>query len=548
MPPSGSKPPGRLSERQSIGLFSLLLGAVLFTLILFRGQQAAREGNQELSRDTYWVLVSPVVFAGFGVVLLRTPRGGAGRQRRQGSVPPAATPSRPAGITTPPQLRNDLSLAARQSQAAQQALAASAAEAELQLSAARSETAAALASAQAAEARREQAAERAATRISELEQLLQQSREARSRAEADLESVLTRGTGPASDALQLARTAQLNVDRIAAGLEEQLGQISQQQRQLVQSQDNQLAELRADAHQVVLAARELHRRDDTAVELLATRLTALEHQLAEAEAARLQVAADLQTALANRSQQAGAALTTAEAALARVEQIAGGLLAQRQDAQRLLEAFQQEQTTGLSSAREQAGAALVTAERIQAGSVSEQEAVAARLDEMDQQIQQAQQARQQVEGSVATELAGLQDAHAQALAAVASARQRVDQVEMVVSERVGQAREAAAKALQLNEAAQQQVDRLEQMAFAAARNDDLQPSGGRGSDPFLSSYQEACEELGVVPGSSWIVVRATWRRNLMHWHPDQGGDAARWIRRNAAYQLLAAWYEFTDDG
>jgi len=48
----------------------------------------------------------------------------------------------------------------------------------------------------------------------------------------------------------------------------------------------------------------------------------------------------------------------------------------------------------------------------------------------------------------------------------------------------------------------------------------------------------------VLPGSDWIVVRATWRRNLKQWHPDQGGDAQRWMRRNAAYQLLTAWYDF----
>mgnify|MGYP003347412603 FL=1 len=66
-----------------------------------------------------------------------------------------------------------------------------------------------------------------------------------------------------------------------------------------------------------------------------------------------------------------------------------------------------------------------------------------------------------------------------------------------------------------------------------------------GGDPaLLATYREACAELGVLPGSSWAVVRATWRRNLKLWHPDQGGDAARWNRRNGAYELLAAWYAF----
>ena len=50
----------------------------------------------------------------------------------------------------------------------------------------------------------------------------------------------------------------------------------------------------------------------------------------------------------------------------------------------------------------------------------------------------------------------------------------------------------------------------------------------------------------MVPGSSWTVVRATWRQNLKRWHPDQGGDPARWNRRNGAYELLAAWHAFSD--
>lgn len=57
MASSGGKPRSSLSERQMVGLFSLGLGLVLFLLILMRGQQAAREGNQEISNDTYWVLV-----------------------------------------------------------------------------------------------------------------------------------------------------------------------------------------------------------------------------------------------------------------------------------------------------------------------------------------------------------------------------------------------------------------------------------------------------------------------------------------------------------
>ena len=83
-----------------VGLFSLTIGAVLLVLILLRGQQAAREGNQELRNDTYWVLVSPLVFAGFGVYLLRHPgRSGSGRRPFPAPLPP------------PPQLQRSIQTA-----------------------------------------------------------------------------------------------------------------------------------------------------------------------------------------------------------------------------------------------------------------------------------------------------------------------------------------------------------------------------------------------------------------------------------------------------
>ena len=88
MASSGGRPRSSLGERQLVGLFGLGLGVVLFLLILMRGQQAAREGNQEISNDTYWVLVSPLVFSAFGVVLLRSPKAGGGGGRGRAGVQP----------------------------------------------------------------------------------------------------------------------------------------------------------------------------------------------------------------------------------------------------------------------------------------------------------------------------------------------------------------------------------------------------------------------------------------------------------------------------
>lgn len=60
---------------------------------------------------------------------------------------------------------------------------------------------------------------------------------------------------------------------------------------------------------------------------------------------------------------------------------------------------------------------------------------------------------------------------------------------------------------------------------------------GTADDP----YRQACRELGVAPGSAWPQVRSAWRRNILLWHPDAGGDTELWHRRLAAYQLLEAW-------
>ena len=68
------------------------------------------------------------------------------------------------------------------------------------------------------------------------------------------------------------------------------------------------------------------------------------------------------------------------------------------------------------------------------------------------------------------------------------------------------------------------------------------PAPGPARPP--DAYRRACAELGVEPGSDWAVVRATWRRNLPRWHPDQGGNADTWSRKLAAYTLLEAWQQF----
>jgi hypothetical protein len=294
-----------------VGLFSLGLGLVLFLLILMRGQQAAREGNQEISNDTYWVLVSPLVFSAFGVVLLRSPKAGAGALGRA------------------------LEQSQRTTQSAQ----------------ARAEAAAALAALMSLQGEQDRTAAQAGAKIRALQAELSAAQQAHVQLEANLRRDLVTQAADTSGALAAVQLVEGQLDAFAGGFNDQLAGTRRQLDGLIASQEQQLAQLRSEAGQ-------------------------------------------------------------AQAALDRLRG--------------------------------------------------------------DQQAQQV-------------------------------------------------------------------VDRLEQgaPAFVAAA-----PTAATGSDAFLSCYREACEELGVLPGSGWQEVRATWRRKVMDWHPDQGGDSRLWVRRNAAYQLLVAWYEF----
>ncbi|QEY32721.1 J domain-containing protein [Synechococcus sp. RSCCF101] len=83
---------------------------------------------------------------------------------------------------------------------------------------------------------------------------------------------------------------------------------------------------------------------------------------------------------------------------------------------------------------------------------------------------------------------------------------------------------------------------------AKRRNQTMPPpSPIQAPDPaptYPDRYCRACAELGLEPGVSWEVIRATWRRKLPLWHPDRGGDQERWLRKQAAYNLLQAWEQF----
>ena len=371
MASSGGKPRSSLSERQMVGLFSLGLGLVLFLLILMRGQQAAREGNQEISNDTYWVLVSPLVFSAFGVLLLRSPKAGAGARGRA------------------------LEQSQRTTQSAQAALARVDEGASQQLAQARAEAAAALAALESLQGEQDRTAAQAGAKIRALQAELSAAQQAHVQLEANLRRDLVTQAADTSGALAAVQLVEGQLDAFAGGFNDQLAAARRQLDGLIASQEQQLAQLRSEAGQ--------------------------------AQAALDRLRGDQEAQLARLRSEASRAISSAQAAQADTQAVAAD--------------------------------------------------VSAQMATMDQQIQQAQEV----------------------------------------------------------------VDRLEQVApaFVAAA-----PTAATGSDAFLSCYREACEELGVLPGSGWQEVRATWRRKVMDWHPDQGGDSRLWVRRNAAYQLLVAWYEF----
>lgn len=449
MASSGGRPRSSLSERQMVGLFSLVLGVMLFLLILMRGQQAAREGNQEISNDTYWVLVSPLVFSAFGVVLLRSPKAGVGARGRA-SVQP---------VVMRPQVSRALEQSQRTTQSAQAALASVDEGASQQLAQARAEAAAALAALESLHGEHDRTAAQAAAKIRALQAELSAAQQARVQLEANLRRDLVTQTADTSGALAAVQLVEGQLDAFAGGFNDQMAAARRQLDGLIASQEQQLAQLRSEA--------------------------------SKAQAALDRLRGEQESQLARLRSEASRAISAAQAAQADTQAVAAD--------------------------------------------------VSSQMATMDQQIQQAQQSCSRATASLDAAVTSTGQGRAEALATAQQAQRQVEKLAGTLAAQMDTARQQLAAAVQASKQAQEVVDRLEHgaHAFVAAT-----PTASSGSDAFLSCYRQACEELGVLPGSGWQDVRATWRRNVMDWHPDQGGDSRLWVRRNAAYQLLVAWYEF----
>ncbi|MEB3264427.1 MAG: hypothetical protein VKJ66_08665 [Synechococcus sp.] len=534
MAPSGGKPPAAQGERRMIGVFSLVVGVALFGLILLRGQQAAREGNQELRNDTYWVLVSPLVFSGFGLYLLRAPS--RGRFRAGGSRPaagwaPGAESPAPSPLAAP-EVQRRVREASLEAEQAQRALAAAEKEARQQLEEARQATSSAQARADAAETRLQKLEARTQERIHALEQELEQVRQARSRAEADLQVALEGQSREPGTADQGALVLRRRVEDLSRSLDQGLAALRQEQERALHSRGTELDALRQEVARARSAAEAAQQQETAAGEELAARLRQLEEERQRLEAALRQLREE-------RARQAAEAAAAATAAQVGVDRLAAAWQQQSESLRQAVEGLAEGQGRELAEVRRDLETALAALEGARQRQRAAAEGMEARLVEMDQQIQEAQQVRQGGSSSLQETRTSLVELRGEAQELLEQSRVRVERLASGVDEQLRRAREDAAQALRTSKEVRELVDRLAQAATATPGD------GAPGLESWGSSYQEACEELGVVPGSSWTVVRATWRRNLKEWHPDQGGDAERWMRRNAAYQLLVAWYEFT---
>lgn len=578
-----------------VGLFSLTIGAVLLVLILLRGQQAAREGNQELRNDTYWVLVSPLVFAGFGVYLLRHPgRSGSGRRPFPAPLPP------------PPQLQRSIQTARHEAEQSQQGLASAGAVLDRSLLQARQDLATAEARAAQSELDRERASEHSRARMAALEeelarirqqhsssqqellsataagdhrlrearqaiesaeraakaseQQLRQSaaaaqeriagleaqlegmRQSRNRAEADLQELLDNRTAVRHTSLDQATALRQRLEQLTGELEQRLVQAHGDQSRVLTAQQTELDRLQHQLLSATAAAATARAQAAAATSALEGRLNGLDSQLQALALERDALGQALLELRRNGPQASAEALAAAETARAELRDLLGQLSSQQSDLQQGLEQFLVHEQNQLAQTRSQLQTTLEQLEQAHAREAEASAATGNRLVQLDQDIQQAQQAGQRSSDDMAAAISGLTQARAELEEDLQTGRQTLAALEEQVGAQLVQARDRADRALQMSQDAQ---TRLEGFLQTADRQTAAQQSvASAGPDPVQASYAEACAEIGVVPGSDWIVVRATWRRNLKHWHPDQGGDAQRWNRRNAAYQLLSAWYDF----
>ena len=427
----------RRNDRRGLGLISLGIGVALFLLIGLRALQAHREGDQQLRNDSLWVLVSPLVFGGFGLRLLTAAPASGGARRSRAALDPAR-------------------------RALKQAEALAAAVPDPQQGPTH---------------------EQLQSQLAELRGELEASRDEAAALERRLEEALR-----ASEAR-------------ATALEEQLSGLQQQRDSLAAA----LAEIR-DAPPTAAFGPEV----SSVAATLRIQLQQLEQRCAELRGEQQSLAQQHQEALRSAKQQWQAQIDELEADWRQQWQTLDQALNQAVAGARAEHRFAQEQ------------------------SLSRHAQLEHQLSGLTSELQQAQQSQ-----------AVLQHQLAGTLSTGELERDQLRQRSTAAASQVEQASTSLRQQVQQLEGERQQLRRSAEELELLIRRLERSSAAADGPAPaFDGCYEDACGELGVVPGSPWTAVRAIWRQGLLRWHPDQGGDPSAWPRRLAAYQLLEAWYAF----
>ncbi|EDY37896.1 DnaJ domain protein [Cyanobium sp. PCC 7001] len=342
-----------------------------------------------------------------------------------------------------------------------------------------------------------------------------------------------------------AQASQQELERVSAGASEAIAVLEARLLQAERERDQAFSQVQdlsssptgTSDDPALRAAERAQRRAETL-------LAGLQDELQQARTLLASLSSGQPESLVQSRRQAALALEAAQSACREVERLQALQEQQLGEARLLLERCAQVEQGDLATVRREVEQALAAARSARQEASDLADAATTRMERLSQDIQQAQQASQAAAQQLGQVLHQADQMRQDTRQRADEQERRLDELVAQVDAELKQARERNAAARRSSEEALQLVDRLEQVVFAYPPAAGMPAATAPGRTPEDPAYRDACGELGVVPGSPWQQVRAAWRRNLLQWHPDQGGDPNLWSRRQAAYQLLEAWYAF----